>query len=147
MGEWNDHGGYTAALEDALYHARKHAAEQAQRIAKLEEEIQAARAAIAPHGGSLVERITEVLADRGRCSQRIAELEAENNRLRAFAESVVLLGWTSSDDFAADVQEAALKANLIQTVPGGYDPEKHGPSDYCDPGDEYYEFTFPAGGE
>jgi hypothetical protein len=79
--------------------------------------------------------------------QRIAELEAENNRLRAFAESVVLLGWTSSDDFAADVQEAALKANLIQTVPGGYDPEKHGPSDYCDPGDEYYEFTFPAGGE
>jgi hypothetical protein len=53
-----------------------------QRIAEMEEEIQAARAAIAPHGGSLVERITEVLADQGRCSQRIAELEAENNRLR-----------------------------------------------------------------
>ena len=56
--------------------------------------------------------------------------------------------------FIAEVLEAAFEGNsidggdaqalgvkhgiLVQTT---YDPEKHGGSEYCEPGDVYYEFS------
>ena len=64
-------------------------------------------------------------------------------RLVRFARAVIeaslnddLMDWAAGD-LVGDLQGWAEECGLIERVPGGYDPEKHGERN-CEPGDTWY---------
>lgn len=62
-------------------------------------------------------------------------------QLKEFAREVIRMAWEGQDGFE-DVQEMALRFGLIEPDVGGYNPEKHGESEYdADPGDDWYVFA------
>ena len=75
--------------------------------------------------------------------KRIAELEARNKTLVVYMAQLLAKsrGWGSLEITAEDVQEWAILSGVFVLAPGGYDPEKHGEHDYCDPGDEFYDLA------
>lgn len=70
--------------------------------------------------------------------REIDELRAEVERLREYAERMLdIYAWGNID--GGDVQEEALALGIIAEVPGGYDPDKHGPMDGdYEPGERFY---------
>ena len=79
-------------------------------------------------------------------NKHIAELEAEVERLRKFAEHA--LGqycWGYAEPDGADLQEEAERLGLIVEVEGGFDPEKHHDNTGCaEPGCGWYEVAWSA---
>lgn len=74
---------------------------------------------------------------------RIKELEEGREKLAEFARLMIgEVSWAGSSIDGGDIQDRAEKLGLIAPVPGGYDPDKHGPNDYdAEPGDIWYEYT------
>ena len=57
-----------------------------------------------------------------------------------FANAILDTYWPECNDIdGADIQERAVKAGIMIDAPGGYDPDKHGESEYdAAPGDPWY---------
>jgi len=57
-----------------------------------------------------------------------------------FANLILDAYWPDCNDIdGAEIQELGIKSGVMQEVPGGYDPEKHGESVYdAEPGDTWY---------
>jgi len=57
--------------------------------------------------------------------------------LKTFARARIRETWQGCEG-GGEVQEHATELGLIEWVPGGYDPEKHSPSEFgCEPGDPW----------
>jgi len=70
---------------------------------------------------------------------RAAALEGEPRPLKEFARWVLHeIAWSSCDVDGGDVQDKAANLGLI--IKTEYDPKKHGESDWCEPGDDWYVF-------
>lgn len=68
--------------------------------------------------------------------------KANIDALKQFARTVIReFAWEGAEG-GDDVQEIAAKLGLIVRVPGGYDPKKHGESEYdAEPGDDWFVFA------
>ncbi len=65
---------------------------------------------------------------------------SEIERLAEFARWVIREGLFDSPGLdCLDIQYHALRLGLIEQTT--YDPNKHGPSDYADEGDEWFVFS------
>jgi len=67
--------------------------------------------------------------------------ENEIRGLIKFARVVLQDAFEGQDFSGADAQDLAEKLGLLVEAPDGYDPEKHGASDYADEGDRWFEFA------
>jgi hypothetical protein len=76
------------------------------------------------------------------CRELIARREADE-KLRAFAHTVMDWAFTGYDPDGGDIQDAAEKHGLVAKVE--YDPVRHSLPEWLEgevePGDAYYEFT------
>ena len=62
--------------------------------------------------------------------------------LEEFARWAISEGaWQGGDLEGFEVQEKAEKLGLIVEEPGGYDPKRHGPHDYAEPGDTFFVYA------
>lgn len=59
--------------------------------------------------------------------------------LAAFAAEIVAIAWDGGDADGATIQTIAEDHGLI--VRTEYDPAIHGPSDICEPGDEWFIYS------
>lgn len=79
------------------------------------------------------------------CESEIRRLRAENAGLKPLAKlgltAVVECAWQGCDFDGDVIQEGAEKFGAIVEAPEGYDPDLHGDSEFCDPGDRWYTFT------
>lgn len=65
------------------------------------------------------------------------EIEA----LKEFARARIKDAWAGCDD-GGTIQDHAVELGLIIEVPGGYDPEKHGESEFgTEPGEPWFVFA------
>ncbi len=70
----------------------------------------------------------------------IDTLRTENERLKSFARRIIGTSAFEGNDLDGSyVQMLAENRELITRCI--YDPERHGPSEYAEPGDNFYEFA------
>lgn len=62
-------------------------------------------------------------------------------KLKAFARHVIRECVWNACECGGDLQDVAEEMGLIESVPGGYDPVKHGENIDAEPGDTYYVFA------
>lgn len=101
-----------------------------------------------PNGGvqsfSVVESVRSLAARATASEAKLEEMRKALEPLSTFARWAIRESAFSGMELeGGEVQEEALSRGLIvRTI---YDPERHGPSDVADPGDDWFEFSDALG--
>lgn len=61
--------------------------------------------------------------------------------LIAFTKHVMGEVWEYAEINGCDVQDEAVRLGILVRAEGGYDPDKHGESDFSEPGDEFFVWS------
>jgi hypothetical protein len=61
--------------------------------------------------------------------------------LVSFAKNMLECVWEGGDIDSFTAQDVAEGLGIIVAVEGGYDPDKHGPSDWAEPGQQWLEYS------
>jgi inosine/xanthosine triphosphate pyrophosphatase family protein len=116
----------------------KAARAHAEQIAKLERERDAAIRVCEMNAtsGAFNARWAENAQKRAEAAEgQVAELEAENARLAAFARQIIEYAFDGQDADGGSIQALAVHHGLLRETK--YDPKEHGPS-FATPGDEWF---------